>query len=220
MSGSDMTAWIDTIGLTGSVAERKKQMNLIERIDEVRQRWNVLDHPFYLRWERGELSRDELAFYAGEYRHVVVALADAAAATGDTDHAAEETGHITLWDEFAAALDAPLDREPTQETHACANAWRAHDELEARAVLYAVESGQPDISRTKLTGLVDHYGFAAGSQATGYFALHAERDHAHAAASAEVLRTAPPEDADRLATAAEAALAGNWRLLDGVDSRR
>jgi pyrroloquinoline-quinone synthase len=220
VAGPNVTAWIDTIGLRGSVAERKKQMNLIERIDEARQRWNVLDHPFYLRWERGELSRDELAFYAGEYRHAVVALADAAAAAGDADHAGEEMAHIALWDEFAAALDAPLDREPTQETHTCADAWRADDALEARAVLYAVESGQPDISRTKLTGLVEHYGFHAGSQETEYFELHAERDHEHAAASAEVLRNAPPEDADRLAAAAEAALAGNWRLLDGVDPRR
>jgi pyrroloquinoline-quinone synthase len=195
-------------------------MNLTERIDEARRRCNVLDHPFYLRWERGELSRDELAFYAGEYRHAVVALADAAAAAGDADHASEEAAHITLWDEFAAAIDAPLDREPTPETRACAEAWRADDALEARAVLYAVESGQPDISRTKLTGLVDHYGFAAGSQGTEYFELHAERDHEHAAASAEVLRSAPPEEADRLVAAAEKALAGNWRLLDGVECGR
>ena len=99
-------------------------MNLIERIDEARARWNVLDHPFYLRWERGELSRDELAFYAGEYRHAVVALADAAAAAGDAEHAAEESAHVALWDDFAAALDAPLDREPTAETRGCADAWR------------------------------------------------------------------------------------------------
>ena len=65
-------------------------MNLIERIDEARVRWNVLDHPFYRRWERGELSSAELAFYAGEYRHAVVALADAASASGDPAHAAEE----------------------------------------------------------------------------------------------------------------------------------
>ena len=194
-------------------------MNLIERIDEARARWNVLDHPFYLRWERGDLSRDDLAHYAGEYRHAVVALADAAVAGGDAEHAAEEAAHIQLWDDFAAALEAPLDREPSTETRECAAAWRAEDPLAARAVLYAIESGQPDISRTKLTGLVDHYGFAAGSKGTGYFELHSERDHEHAAASADVLRQAAPEDADRLVGAAEAALKGNWQLLDGVEAR-
>jgi pyrroloquinoline-quinone synthase len=194
-------------------------MNLIERIDEARARWNVLDHPFYLRWERGDLTRDDLAYYAAEYRHAVVALAGAAAVGGDSEHAAEEKAHIDLWDDFAAALDAPLDREPSTETRECAEAWRPEDSLAARAVLYAVESGQPDISRTKLTGLVDHYGFTAGSKATEYFALHSDRDHEHAAASAEVLRKAATEDADRLVAAAEAALKGNWRLLDGVEAK-
>ncbi|MGZ8692472.1 MAG: iron-containing redox enzyme family protein [Gaiellaceae bacterium] len=194
-------------------------MNLIERIDEARARWNVLDHPFYLRWERGDLTREDLAFYAGEYRHAVVALADAAAVGGDAEHAAEEAAHIQLWDDFAAALDAPLDREPNSETRECAAAWRAEDSLAARAVLYAIESGQPDISRTKLTGLIDNYGFAAGSKGTEYFELHSDRDHEHAAASAKVLSKAAPEDADRLVAAAEGALVGNWRLLDSVESR-
>jgi pyrroloquinoline-quinone synthase len=194
-------------------------MNVIERIDEARARWNVLDHPFYVRWERGELSRDDLAYYAGEYRHAVVALAAAASAAGDPEHADEEAAHIDLWDDFARAVDARLDREPSAETRECAEAWRAQDSLEARAVLYAVESGQPAISQTKLTGLVDHYGFAAGSKGTEYFELHSDRDHEHAAASAEVLRKAAPEDANRLVAAAEAALKGNWQLLDGVEAK-
>lgn len=194
-------------------------MNLIERIDEARARWNVLDHPFYLRWERGELSREELAYYAGEYRHAVVALAAAAAVGGESEHAAEEAAHIELWDDFAKALDAPLEREPSSETRECAASWRPEDSLEARAVLYAVESGQPAVSQTKLTGLVEHYGFTAGSKATEYFELHSDRDHEHAAESAKVLRNAAPEEADRLVAAAEAALQGNWRLLDGVESR-
>ena len=193
-------------------------MNLIERIDESRARWNVLDHPFYARWERGELSRDELAFYAGEYRHAVVGLADAAAAAGDPEHAAEESAHIDLWDDFAAALDAPLDREPTAETRGCVDAWGRPDPLEARAVLYAVESGQPDISRTKLAGLVEHYGFQSG-RGTAYFELHAERDHEHAAQSRAALEETSAKDADRLVAAAEAALEGNWRLLDAVEMR-
>lgn len=194
-------------------------MNVIERIDEARARWNVLDHPFYARWERGDLSRKDLAYYAGEYRHAVVALADAAAVGGDSEHAAEEAAHIDLWDDFAAALEAPLDREPSEETRECAEAWRPEDSLAARAVLYAVESGQPDISRTKLAGLVDHYGFTAESKSTGYFELHSDRDHEHAAASAEVLRRSAPEEADRLVAVAEAALKGNWRLLDGVEAK-
>jgi pyrroloquinoline-quinone synthase len=191
-------------------------VTVIERIDEARRRWNVLDHPFYLRWERGELTRDELAFYAGEYRHAVVALADAAAAGGDADHAAEEAAHVGLWDEFARSLDASLDRTPTAETRECVAAWRRDDPLEARAVLYAVEAGQPDISRTKLDGLVEHYGFTADEPGAAYFALHAERDHEHATASRRVLADA---DNDRLVAVAEAALKGNWLLLDGVSQR-
>ena len=194
-------------------------MNLIERIDVARARWNVLEHPFYRRWERGELTHEALSFYAAEYRHAVVALADAAAAGGDSEHAAEEAAHVGLWDDFAAAVEAPLDREPTPESASCAEAWRPPDSLEARAVLYAVESSQPEIARTKLRGLVDHYGFTPGSRGTEYFELHAERDEEHAAASAAVLHRAEPEDADRLVGAATAALEGNWRLLDGIESR-
>jgi pyrroloquinoline-quinone synthase len=189
-------------------------MNLIERLDEARRRRNVLEHPFYRRWECGELTRDELAFYAGEYRHAVVALADAAASAGDAEHAAEEAAHIDLWDDFAAALGAPLDREPAPETTACAAAWRRDDPLEARAVLYAIEAGQPEVSRTKLVGLVDRYGFEPDSAATAYFGLHADRDYEHAAESRAVLAKADPAEADRLVDAAERALEGNWRLLD------
>ena len=98
------------------------------------------------------------------------------------------------------------------------DAWRRGDQLEARAVLYAVESGQPEISRTKLTGLVEHYGFQTG-KGTEYFELHAERDHEHAAQSRAVLEEASATDADRLVAAAEAALEGNWRLLDAVEMR-
>ena len=191
-------------------------MDLFERIDEARERWNVLRHPFYTRWECGDLTREELAFYAGEYRHAVVALAEAAATSGDVEHAREEAEHVALWDDFAAALEAPLDREPTAETRACADAWARGDRREALGVLYAVESSQPAISATKLRGLVEHYGFDEDAAGSRYFALHAERDVEHAEEARAALATAPDVDADRVVAAAEEALRANCLLLDGV----
>ena len=194
-------------------------MTLFERLADVQERWNVLEHPFYTRWERGELTRAELAYYAGEYRHAVVALARQAEVAG-ADHAAEEAAHIDLWDDFARALDADLERSPRAETVECAAAWAAgSDRLERLAVLYAIESAQPAISETKLAGLVAHYGFAVDNAATAYFALHAERDLEHAEESRVALAAeATEDDVDRLVTAAETALRGNWLLLDGVEA--
>jgi pyrroloquinoline-quinone synthase len=192
-------------------------MELCARIDEARRRWDVLKHPFYERWECGELTRGELAFYAGEYRHAVVALARAAAASGDAGHAHEEAEHVALWDEFAAAVDAPLDRAPTPETSECAVAWSPDERFRALAVLYAIESAQPAISRTKLAGLASHYGFDADDPAAAYFRLHAELDVEHARAAREALADAPPARIAALTATAERALEANWRLLDGVE---
>ena len=194
-------------------------MTLIERIDAVRERWNVLEHPFYKRWSCGELSRDELAHYAGEYRHAVVALAQTAAKAGNEEHANEEAAHIDLWDEFAAAFDADTTREPSSETTECVTSWTAPgNRREALAVLYAIEAGQPAVSQAKLDGLAEHYGVAGEEPGAAYFALHTELDHEHAAESRRELTDGP--DDDRLVEVAEGALRGNWTLLDGVDARR
>ena len=48
------------VRLGGSPHERDR------RIDAARERWNVLEHPFYTRWEQGDLTHEELARYAGE----------------------------------------------------------------------------------------------------------------------------------------------------------
>jgi pyrroloquinoline-quinone synthase len=189
-------------------------MDVIAGIDAARERWNVLEHPFYTRWEQGELTRQELARYAGEYRHAVVALARAARTA--RLHARDEAQHIALWDDFASALSADEHTEPLPQTRCCANAWTAgEDQLAAAAILYAIEAGQPAISETKLRGLLDHYGFSEGSPAVEYFAVHGERDHEHAAEARTALATAGDE---RLVHLAECALAANWALLDGVSA--
>ena len=197
-------------------------MDLIERLDAARGRWNVLEHPFYRRWSCGELRRNELAHYAGEYRHAVVALAETAEQAGNAEHAREEAKHVWLWDEFAAAFDTDTTRGPRPETAECVAAWTAPgNRLEALAVMYAIEAGQPAVSQAKLDGLAEHYGIAEDERGAAYFALHAELDHEHAAESRQALEAeASAADADRLVEVAEHALRGNWTLLDGVDARR
>jgi pyrroloquinoline-quinone synthase len=194
-------------------------VDFFDRLETARARWNVLEHPFYLRWTAGELTRRELGAYAGQYRHAVKALADGLAAAGHEEHAAEEAEHLALWDDFALAVGADPAAVPREQTKACVEAWTAgRDSLEGLAVAYAIESGQPEISRVKLEGLLRHYGVEEGP-ATAYFELHRQLDHEHAARSRELIEAqARSTDEDRLLELAEGALRGNWTLLDGVSA--
>jgi pyrroloquinoline-quinone synthase len=191
-------------------------MGFFDRVEDAAERWDVLRHPFYTRWSSGALTHHELAFYAGEYRHVVVALAETARRASGADHAAEEEAHVELWDRFARALGADTARPPRPETAGCAAAWSAEGP-DGLAVLYAVESAQPAISRTKLEGLLEHYGFEDGD-GTRYFSIHATLDEVHAVQAREQLEARlDAAGEDRLVATAEAALRGNWQLLDGVE---
>jgi pyrroloquinoline-quinone synthase len=195
-----------------------------QRIERSRERWDVLRHPFYQRWSNGELSADELAFYSGQYRHAVEAIATLSAAAADAlperkelrRHAAEELGHVRLWDGFVAASGGETTAEPTSETAACVDAWTADGNAgEILARLFAIESSQPAISRTKLEGLRGPYGYEEGA-GTSYFSVHESRDVEHAAEVRELISELDDVDEDAVVAAAESAYRANWRLLDGV----
>jgi pyrroloquinoline-quinone synthase len=190
-------------------------VDLFTEIEAARQRWDVLQHPFYQRWSEGSLSREELADYAGQYRHAVVALAAASAHAGDGAHADEEAAHIELWDDFTHAVGGDVDAAPNANTRACAQAWEGANRTHAEhlVALYAIESAQPAISQTKRSGLLEHYGFETGP-GTAYFDVHVERDVEHAADGRAELERLAPDPA--LAAHAEAVLKANWELLDGV----
>lgn len=187
---------------------------LIERLDAERERYHTLRHPFYLRWSAGELTREQLAVYGGQYRHAVVALAELAARDGDAEHAREEAAHIELWDEFLDGIGGMRD-EPTSETQEFVDSLRAaQTPAQVNAVLYAIESMQPPVSQSKLDGLRAHYGFAGDEPATAYFRVHSTLDDEHARLAAERLDGA---DATGAAECAAVALRANWELLSGVE---
>jgi pyrroloquinoline-quinone synthase len=198
-----------------------------QRIEQARNRWNVLEHPFYQRWSAGELSGEELALYSGQYRHAAAALARLCADVADSApesersdlrrHAEEEAAHIALWDGFVEAVGGEVAAEPTAETQECVGAWTAGDDRISKLVrMYAIESGQPAISRTKREGLAAHYGIGDGP-GNEYFRVHEEADIDHAAEGRSLIEAHLSEgDPEDLAEAAESVFKANWRLLDGV----
>jgi pyrroloquinoline-quinone synthase len=201
-----------------------------DRLEEVRDQGDVLRHPFYTRWSAGELTGDELALYAGQYRHAVVALAEAAAGAARAadpelapklrEHASEEADHIALWDGFVSAVGGSRDARALPETLECVETWGAPERplLESLVALYAIEAAQPAIAQAKRVGLGEHYGID-DPVATAYFDVHVERDVEHAADGRELIeaRLSGADEAALLASA-EAVLAANWRLLDGVQA--
>jgi len=118
------------------------------------------------------------------------------------------------------AVGGDLASSPAPETRECAEAWSGDGErplLHSLVALYAIESGQPAISETKLAGLREH-DEVDDAAATAYFELHSELDHEHAAAERELIeQRLAGADAEALLAEAESVLRANWRLLDCVD---
>ena len=199
-----------------------------QRIEQARDRWNVLEHPFYQRWSAGELSREELADYSGQYRHATAALARLCADVADSapeSERAELRRHAprrrprtspsgTASSRPSAARSPPSPRRRPQE---CVDAWTASDDRVSQLVrLYAIESGQPAISKTKREGLAAHYGIGDGP-GNEYFRVHEKADVDHAAEGRSLIEAHLADaDPDALVAAAESAFKANWRLLDGV----
>jgi pyrroloquinoline-quinone synthase len=204
---------------------KDESLGIWDRIEAARSRCNVLEHPFYQRWSAGELSRDELARYSGQYRHAVAGVAELSASVADAlperpelrSHAVEEAAHVELWDGFVDAVGGDAAAEPTAETRECVDAWTADEGLlPSLGRLYAIESGQPEISRTKRDGLVNRYAVREGA-GTAYFRVHETRDVEHAGQTRELIaELAGRADEDAIVAAAESVFRANWRLLDGV----
>ncbi len=214
----------------------------LDRLDAQIAARHLLTHPFYLAWTRGELSRETLADYAGQYYQHVAAFPtylSAVHANCDDqptrrqilanliDEEAGEPNHPQLWKTFAAALGvSPNDLDETKAWPETAQLIATFREVcrdggiaEGLAALYAYESQIPAVSESKIDGLVKHYQFD-DPESYRYFTVHIEADREHAAAERALLEShVRPENSAAVTKAADRILAALWELLSGVCRR-
>ena len=215
------------------------RFDVLSSLDQLVASRSILQHPFYVAWEQGTLTRDQLATYARVYYpHVrafpgylraALAGADDPAVRAEleanlADELTSPKPHPELWLDFAAALG--LDRQAVEEARpgpAAAAAVETFERLARRdvasglAALYAYESQQPEVSRAKRDGLRERYE-VRDAEALAYFDVHATADVRHRQGERDALArclaagTAP----EAVVEAAGEALDAYWALLDGV----
>jgi pyrroloquinoline-quinone synthase len=218
------------------------------RFEERVAPYNLLTHPFYQAWSRGDLTRDDLRAYAAEYWHHVSAfptylsalhsrLPDAELRREVLRNLAEEEGtdsatarpHSDLWMDFAEGMGAtrsdveshPIQPEMTALLNTFRSAMADPTPAAAFAALYAYESRVPAIAVTKAEGLAAHYD--ADAATARYFTLHQTADVAHASVWRELINRQianDPAAADAALASAERAAQALWTALDGIERER
>jgi len=217
--------------------------NLRSKLEEKIQARHLLAHPFYVRWQAGELTKEELKGYAKEYYafekefpRFISALHTKCenqqmrqALLENLIH--EEQGdqnHIELWLRFAEGLG--LSREEVKshfysdETEHLLRTVRKHINgpgmIAGLSALYAYERQQPDVARQKTEGLQKFYG-CTDEDTTAFFKAHQVYDVYHAETEANLLTSLCSDEAqeETAVKATEETLNALYEFLDGVERR-
>jgi pyrroloquinoline quinone (PQQ) biosynthesis protein C len=204
-------------------------------LDRAANKRRLLDHPFYRAWLAAELTKNDLAQYASQYRHVeqtLPAALEATAAKLPVGHArrlvertlADERSrprtHLELLDDFAAAVGANSTGFPSPGTAHLVATYRDAAQagpVAALAVIGAYEVQAAEVAATKAASLRSQYHLdSAGTQ---FWDVHARLEESHANWTAEAIAELSPahEVVDRYATASATAW---WAFLDDRQATR
>jgi pyrroloquinoline-quinone synthase len=197
-------------------------------LDRALEGRRLLEHPFYRRWEAGQLAAGELATYAEQYRHVERALPEVLATIADglpagrarelvvenlRDEQSVPAAHVELLESFASAAGSLAEAPAGAAVAALVAQERASaaDPLSALALLAAYEVQAGAIARSKADGLRAHYGF--DDTGCRFWDVHAAMESEHADWSIEALATLT-DDEEGVFTAARRGADAWWAFLD------
>ena len=216
---------------------------LISRLNRHISARSLLDHPFYQAWKAGELTKDDLRVYAGQYYHfeanfprylsAVHARCPNAAVRQDIlrnlwDEEHGDQNHRALWLGFCDGLGMSSDDAqlaPVQpRTQALLDAYSDicsnRSFQEGLAAIYAYEAQVPDVMAEKLAGLRDRYSIADDTS-LAFFRIHESLDVEHSRLEADAISEHTTKGEEPLVEAAlVAGLEAWWGFLDGVNELR
>ena len=162
----------------------------------------------------GTLPASKLQSYAVEYQAFVATIADGWDTVGEPRYGEEERFHELLWTKFKTELGAhgsPSLKSTETLVTAAKNLFA--QPVEALGALYAFEAQQPNTSRSKLEGLLEHY--TISEEGREYFKVHAD-DFAEAELIRERVKALSDEEFDQTKTACAIVCSAMWGALDGI----
>ena len=168
----------------------------------------LLSHPFYQRWEAGEISLGELRLYAGQYRYfeemlprflqqLADQLPEGFARESVLKNLADEISspsHLELFERFADhyhASPAPISPAMKRLVDVYADVL-TRGPASALAGLWAYESQGASIADSKAEGLSNHY--AASDEALAFWLAHGTIEGDHARWTLEALAELQPDE--------------------------
>jgi pyrroloquinoline-quinone synthase len=195
------------------------------------EHYQLLNHPFYRRWEAGELSRDELTHYAEQYRFFETMLPTFLetlseklpegpirnSVMANLEDEVSPPSHLELFEEFAHSYDAS-DPEISPATRHLVDSYSQlleRGSASSLAGLWAYESQGAAIADSKAVSLIQHYN--AGSEAVAFWSVHGSVEGDHARWTLEALEALNP-DVEEVETAATLIGGAWWSFLDERES--
>ena len=212
-------------------------MQYLNTLNEKLDKFHLLDHPFYVAWNKGELNQTILRDYAEQYYQHIKAFPRYISATHSicedidnrkilldnlSDEEDFDKDHPMLWKQFALAVGADENTVETVNQESFTkdmidNFFKLARSSYAEGLgsLYAYERQVPEIADTKIRGLIDHYNVSS-DEGLEYFVVHKDADVEHREQSAELMNKLSPVERKLAEEAGLSTVKMLWGFLSGL----
>ena len=212
-------------------------MQYLNTLNKKLDKFHLLDHPFYVAWNKGELNQTILRDYAEQYYQHIKAFPRYISATHSicedidnrkilldnlSDEEDFDKDHPMLWKQFALAVGADENTVETVNQESFTkdmidNFFKLARSSYAEGLgsLYAYERQVPEIADTKIRGLIDHYNVSS-DEGLEYFVVHKDADVEHREQSAELMNKLSPEERKLAEEAGLSTVKMLWGFLSGL----